>query len=393
MRAARSSPAIIKTKAAENYTFDRTYDQGGVVASRQFGQDLVKFWYYERDVFIVTANVTDLFPTKPGALRYVQYVPTHEQGWSTALNAPLSSNVALDVLFDQRYVGGYSDQRGPTGLLQANGTGTELEQAFGLQATVELKRFELIAGARADLSTYNSLVLTTVSSGATNTTSVPGYQEGAISPRAALRYDLTPQLAVRVSSGAGFRTPYLDGENFVRGYNIGKVAYEPNPFLVPERSTTDDAGLDYLAGSRGRLSFDVFQTKVNNAIDFVTLSPTAVKRENVEQTQSDGETLTYAQRLGACPRLSLWGTGQNARITSGPGADGRQAIVVRARRLRRDHARRSGERSVFVFAASGVQRADLRRRHRTAAARRGPAARRDRAGGACGGPGTGLDER
>ena len=73
----------------ENYTFDRTYDQGGVVASRQFGQDLVKFWYYERDVFIV--NVADLFPTKPGSLRYVQYVPTHEQGWSTALNAPLSS--------------------------------------------------------------------------------------------------------------------------------------------------------------------------------------------------------------------------------------------------------------------------------------------------------------
>ncbi len=298
-----------------NYTFNRTLDQDGVVASRALGPYTAKFWYYDRNANIV--NIADLFPTKPGALRYVQNVPTYEQGWATAFNAPVGKAVALDALFEERYIGGYSEQQGPTGALQANGAGTQIAQAAGLQATLELHRFELLAGVRADLSTYNSLALTTVTAGVASTVSVPGYQQGAISPRGALRYDLTPQLALRVSSGGGFRTPYLN--ELVRGYQIAKVVYAPNPFLVPERSTTDDAGLDYLLGSRGRLSLDVFATQVNNAIDFVTLSPTLMKRENIERTQSNGETLTYSQRLGACTRVSLWGTGQNARVTSGPG--------------------------------------------------------------------------
>jgi outer membrane receptor protein involved in Fe transport len=308
-----------------NYTFNRNLNQDAVVASRVVGADLVKFWFYDRSVNIV--NIDDLFPTDPGALRYTQNVPTHEEGYAASLDAPLSSTTSLDVLFEQRYIGGYSEQQGPTGALQADGFGTQIAQAAGLQATFKIPRFELIAGARADLSTYNDLTLINVSSGITMTTSVPGYQEGAVSPRGALRYDLTPVLSVRLSSGGGFRTPYLN--ELVRGYNIGKVAYEPNPFLVPERSTTDDAGLDYLIGLRGRLAFDVFQTKVNDAIDFVTISPTLMKRENIEQTQSNGETLTYTERLGSCTRLSVWGNAQNPRIVTGPGeTPGKQLSYV-----------------------------------------------------------------
>jgi iron complex outermembrane receptor protein len=308
-----------------NYTFNRNLDQDGVIATRLVGADLVKFWFYDRSVNIV--NIDDLFPTHPGQLRYVQNVPTHEEGYAAALEAPLSSTTALDVLFEQRYIGGYSQQQGPTGALQADGFGTQIAQAAGLQATVRLRHFELIAGARGDLSTYNDLTLITVSSGTTNTTSIPGYQEGAISPRAALRYDISPVLSARLSSGGGFRTPYLN--ELVRGFNIGAVAMLPNPFLVPERSTTDDAGLDFLAGSRGRLAFDVFQTQVNDAIDFVSIGPNLMKRENIEKTQSNGETLTYTERLGACTRLSVWGNAQNARIVNGPGeTPGKQLSYV-----------------------------------------------------------------
>lgn len=51
--------------------------------------------------------------------------------------------------------------------------------------------------------------------------------ESAISPRAALRYDVSPAVAARVSSGAGFRPPYLN--ELVRGFRIGATALHAKP--------------------------------------------------------------------------------------------------------------------------------------------------------------------
>ena len=71
------------------------------------------------------------------------------------------------------------------------------------------------------------------------------------------------------------------------------------------------------------------QTNVHDAIDFVTLSKTLMKRENVDRTQTNGETLTYAQAVGTCARVRVSGTSQNPRITSGPpGSVGKQLSYV-----------------------------------------------------------------
>jgi hypothetical protein len=57
-------------------------------------------------------------------------------------------------------------------------------------------------------------------------------------------------------------------------------------------------------------------------------------RENVDRTQTDGETLTYAQSVGTCARVRASGTTQNPRITSGPaGTAGKQLAYVPNRSL------------------------------------------------------------
>jgi len=173
---------------------------------------------------------------------------------------------------------------------------------------------------------YDDLDLVTVSGAKTTTNSVAGHDEGAVSPRVALRYDATRKLALRVSTGEGFRGPYLN--ELVRGFNVGKIVEAPNPDLVPERSTSYSAGLDYLIGA-GRLSFDAIETHVKDAIAFVTFSPTLMMRENLTSTQTESETLAYAAPVGSCARLRVSGTTQTPRVTSGPaGTVGQQLAFV-----------------------------------------------------------------
>ncbi len=308
-----------------NYTFERTLRQEDVAATDRVGPALARFAYYVRDTTVY--NNSDLYPTDPGAPRYRQHVPSDENGFYASL-AATPGTTELQLLLDQRRVDGRSEQYGPSGALQALGTGVELAQGIGVQATFHAPRTEFLLGARADSGRYDDLAYTTTVMGAVTPHAVAGHDVGAISPRAALRYDLTPRVALRLSSGGGFRAPYLN--ELVRGFNVGQTVMSPNPELVPERSRTDDAGLDVLLGT-GRLAFDVTQTLVSDAIAFRTVAganPPRMIRENVDKTQTNGETLTYAQPVGACTRLRLSGTAQNPRVTAGPATEIGKALTL-----------------------------------------------------------------
>ena len=307
-----------------NYSFDRELRETDLLGTRTLGGALARFGYYVRDASVY--NLADLAPTKPGALRYSQHVPTDENGFFGTL-AETFGPAELEVLVDQRRVDGRSEQYGPTGATQALGTGVALSQGVGLQATLHAKHGELLLGGRADRERYDDLSLTSSSMGVVTPTVLGGRDVGAISPRAALRYDLSSRVALRVSSGGGFRAPYLN--ELVRGFNVGSLVMAPNPRLVPERSRTDSAGVDVLLGS-GRLSFDALETRVTNAIAFVTITPgVLMRRANVDRTQTDGETLSYAQPIGTCTRLRASGTTQYARVLAGPaGSIGKRLTLV-----------------------------------------------------------------
>jgi outer membrane receptor protein involved in Fe transport len=287
-----------------NYAFARSYRERSLGATHRFGAVLATASVFGRDTAV--ENDADLYPAKPGALRYVQLVPTHEGGFAagaTGATGPLE----LRANFDERDVAGASAQSGPGGVPQALGLGRETARGLALQATLRRGRYELLAGVRADRLRYDDLTLGTLAAG--------GRDAGALSPRAALRYDLSPAIALRASAGGGFRGPYLN--ELVRGFNIGAQVQAPNPNLVPERSRTASLGIDALVPG-GRLALDAIETRVDDAIGFVTLSPALAMRENLSRTRTDGATLTYARELGACARLRLAGTTQRARVVAGP---------------------------------------------------------------------------
>src|SRR5262249_53507665 len=147
----------------------------------------------------------------------------------------------------------------------------------------------------------------------------------ALSPRGAVRYDLTPQLAFRASGGSGLRAPYLN--ELVRGFVIGPVSYLPNPNLVPERASSETAGFDW-TNRRSEISVDYIKTFISDAISFRTIDPTHQQRSNFAHAQTNGVTATYTERVGTCSSVSVWGTAQNSRVTSGSAAVGKQLPYI-----------------------------------------------------------------
>lgn len=273
-----------------NYEFSRRLVQQDLRYLHPTAQSLTTVSYYGRSAFVT--NIADQFPAKPGVLRYTQYVPSTESG---VLLSWLVGNqrATFEARADERWVRGLSGRQRLGGL--------------ALQETIQNKRWEIVAGARADAVTFSRT-------------------DNAVSPRLAARYDLSPELAIRASHGSGFRAPFLN--ELVRGYFIGNVDFEPNPLLVPERSQTTSAGFDWYERTR-RISADVFDTRVNDAIAFRTIDATHQMRSNLEHAQTDGATLTLTQALGGCSRVSVSATRQNARVTGDvPAVTGKRLAYV-----------------------------------------------------------------
>ena len=297
-----------------NYDFGRTLQQGSLLYAHAGDRATTTLSAYARATTVL--NVADQFPTAPGVLRYIQHVPTWENGVFAAWLAP-GAHVDLEARGDVRAVHGISDQRSGDGTLQSMGSGSQSLAGIALQGRLHGDRFEALFGARYDTVGFAHGQLVDVTKGVSTVTNAPARTDAAVSPRVALRYDLSPNVVVRASSGGGFRAPYLN--ELVRGFQIGAVRMAPNPALVPERSRGDGVGID-VANHGSRFALDVHRTTVNDAIAFVTLSPTLQQRQNVSRTQTDGAIATYATLLAPCTRLRLSGQSQYARVTNGPPA-------------------------------------------------------------------------
>jgi vitamin B12 transporter len=302
-----------------NYDFWRRLFQNTFGVTRATAQSTLSARFYQRNAFVT--NRADQYPKRPGTLLYTQYVPTHETGVIADWIAG-SDRSTFELRSDARFVSGVSEQFGPTDAFQASGSGTQILAGLAAEETLHLPRTELVFGLRGDaihLQNANTQTPAKIAPLSPRT-------DRALSPRVAARYDVARRLAFRVSAGGGFRAPYLN--ELVRGYQIGKVKYLPNPNLVPERSSSLSGGLDWSSG-RDEVSFDYIRTFVNDAIDFQTISPTVQMRSNFSHTRTDGETLTLLRAIGTCSRVTLSGTAQYARITGGSPADiGKQLPYV-----------------------------------------------------------------
>jgi outer membrane receptor protein involved in Fe transport len=290
-----------------SYTFARDLTQADFHFTTSTQATTFGIVAYNRDTNIL--NTSDQAPADPGVLRYIQRIPTRESGVAASWFLTRGPN-EIAIRADEKFVFGDAKQTGPTGALQSEGTGKQQYAGVALEDTYEKGRFQVIGGLRGDVVTFFDGMQTS-----TTVADVPARADRVLSPRLAVRYDISKNIGLRASTGGGFREPFLN--ELLRGYRIGNVSYNPNPKLTPERSANYGFGADALLGP-GRLSLDFANTTVNNAIEFLTTSPTSQMRSNVARTQTDGTTLTYTTQVARCTRARAYFTSQYARITNGP---------------------------------------------------------------------------
>ena len=262
---------------------------------------------FARDGTLV--NNADLFPSHPGTPLYRQTIPTADDGLIAAWSHSWSHDI-LRAQTNLRVVNGSYTQINPTsGFLQSRGGGRQTRAAFTLSDEYERGHLDAIATARGE---------TVATTGYVTSSAAPSQRFGAASPFLAVRYSLTPKLAVHVSEGVGFRAPFLN--ELYRGYRIGAQQFLPNPLLAPERSTTRNLGFDLLV-PQGRLFGELTGTRVNDAIGFVTTATDTATRENVERTATDGYELGWQGDLAGRWSLRATYVSQYARVVGGPAQD------------------------------------------------------------------------
>ena len=186
-----------------NYDFWRKLVQNAVRIAHATTQSTLTASYYERNGFVT--NRADVFPSAPGTLLYTQYVPTHESGalvsWIVG-----GEHSTFAVLGNAKFVGGVSDQYNGAGVFTVSGSGTQDSSGLALQETLRGARYEVVGGLREDAI---DLVDAATQKGAVVTPIAPR-TDRALSPRVAVRYDLSKTLAFRASGGGDFRAPYLN---------------------------------------------------------------------------------------------------------------------------------------------------------------------------------------
>lgn len=297
-----------------NYDMWRRLHQQSLAYARSWQKASLDVSGYVREALVT--NRSDAYPQAPGTLRYTQEVPTNESGVFATWRL-IGRNAQLSVRADERTVNGISDQYGPTSAFQSEGSGTQRVAGLAVQEQMQFGRAALVLGARADAVNF---LRGSMTAGGTVTQIAPR-TDRAVSPRVALRYNLSKTLVVRISDGAGFRAPFLN--ELVRGYQIGSTQYRPNPSLVPERSGSLSMGLDWSRGGV-HVALDGIRTVVSDAISFRTIAPNVQQRSNFDRTQTDGLTLTGELAFPGGARLNAHATAQNPRVIGGdPATDGK----------------------------------------------------------------------
>lgn len=296
-----------------SYEQRRGLSQYGGSFSRTLGSSVLSLNVFARQGLVV--NVADRYPSAPGVLRYTQDVPTDENGASATWVHGGSANEA-QLRADVRNISGSSYQYFPSGRLQNSGAGSQWLGGVAFQQLIKEPAVEILAGVRFDQASTFARSLSSRSS-RSGLAYPPDRQDRAVSPRLAIRLNVSPAVSLRLSTGGGFRVPYLNEE--LRGFQIGSTVYAPNPDLVPERSWMSGAGVAGVVGT-GLLSFDYAHIRVGNAIAFVTQGPLLQMRANIARTQTDTSTLEYTAPLGRCARLRTSYTRQSPAVVSGPAA-------------------------------------------------------------------------
>ena len=190
------------------------------------------------------------------------------------LDAQHSSATNRDALFNA--------QGASTGTQTAGGS-QALLGAFAEWSFTPVPSLTTTAGIRADL--WDNYAGSTTSAAGV-AASLPEKRQGAITPRLAAVYRISPDVAVRGAAYAGFRAP--NRNELYRGYLSGGVTTLPNPALGAERLAGAEVGADVSPAKGVRLGITGYVNALSDLIQSVTLDAQTRQRQNVAQARALG---------------------------------------------------------------------------------------------------------
>lgn len=127
------------------------------------------------------------------------------------------------------------------------------------------------------------------------------FDETSISPRVALRYEVSPKVTLRASAGSGFRAPYGFSEDLHLCSGSPRVWKSSD--LKPEKSVSYNLSADYY-GSRFRLSANLFRTDLKNKIGFTDADEQVAARGYDYQWRNISDAFVQGIELSAMINLA-----------------------------------------------------------------------------------------
>jgi outer membrane receptor for ferrienterochelin and colicins len=96
------------------------------------------------------------------------------------------------------------------------------------------------------------------------------FEETTVNPRIAVKYELSPKITLRATTGTGFRAPYGFSEDLHLCSGSPRVWKSSD--LKPETSVSYNLSADYY-GARMRISANLFHTRLKDKIGFADAEP------------------------------------------------------------------------------------------------------------------------
>jgi outer membrane receptor protein involved in Fe transport len=320
-----------------------TSGNGGVRVQMPDESDLQASLFVDHEHF----HSTFLAVTAPSAtvparsivrLSVDQHVPTNGVGGMVQWGKAIAASNYVSVGGDFHYVDGdsqeaaYNAAPGPVvpptqaavlALQRVSGGTQRSIGAYGQDILTPLSNLTITLSARVDhWLNYDAHNLETAIIPGTvtnNQPSLPDRKDTAVSPRGAVRYQLTPWLSAWGDAGGGFRAPTLN--ELYRQFRVGTVLTLPNNQLGPERLVGGEGGITLAPMRNVTIRTTLFDNRVTNPVSNVTLTTVGAnvtqQRQNLGATKIWGWQTDAEYRFGASLRVSGAYLYNQATVTDG----------------------------------------------------------------------------
>lgn len=253
-----------------------------------------------------------------GRLSFTQVVPSASAGAIVQWTRPFRDKHVVTGGFDWRWVDGDSEEvdfdaaTGTTPTLRRRAGGEQQSIGAYVQDLITpTERTTVTLSARVDrwnnsdgYSQETNLV--TGAPTVNGAGSFPDRSDKVVSPRAAVRYHLTPRMSVWGAVGTGFRAPTLN--ELYRSFRVGSVETLANPELGPERVVTVEGGVSVEPRPNLVARATVFDGRVSHPVSNITIGQSGAdvtqQRQNIGRTRSWGLESDIEYRLGSAWRMT-----------------------------------------------------------------------------------------